>query len=109
MSPDRLKSDFENVVGNKSRKSLLIGSRRIEARPPFPKTLSVAGHRTQPYGGMVIAEHNRRFDDAISEAHLDVGESQQLLANTRSVVKAEIAHGADDIARSAILQPARAD
>src|SRR5260370_28202797 len=108
-SSDRLKSGFENVVCNKSRKSLLVGSRRIEARPPFPKTLPVAGHRTQPYGGMVIPQHHWRLDDAISEARLDIGEGQQLLANTRSVVKAEIAHGADQVARSAILQPARAD
>src|SRR6185437_13546326 len=80
-----------------------------EARFPLPECAVAISHRQQPDMSGVVEERDRRIDQAIAEALIEVGERQQLLAQLRAVGELETADAADAIRALSALDDAGRD
>src|SRR5208282_6282260 len=81
-----------DILADEARHFSLLAFPRRERTPPLPERPVAIGDRREAHMGSIIEQRNRRLEQAIGKALLEVGECQQTLAKLRAVAQEEVPH-----------------
>ena len=102
-APDRGKAGLIDVLRHQPHQFVLAMARRPEFRTPLPEGSLAVGDPLQTDRRDVAHQRQRRFEQAVGQREIRVGQRQQLLAQFAAIGEAEATDRSDRIDRRAAL------